>query len=100
MPSRAYASTCSFRNSTKPPLSESRTAEYIKDREKVLSEIDTQTTVQDEIRRNLIVSGGLLVMVVLGMRVAFAAGIAARETAAADECRGFAGARGFARARR
>lgn len=57
MPSRAYGSTCSFSNS-KPPLSESKTAEYIKDREKVLSELDLQSTVQDEVRRNLIVSGG------------------------------------------
>ena len=57
MPSRAYGATCSFRDS-KPPLSESRTADYMKEREKVLGEIDAQATVLDEVRRNMIVSGG------------------------------------------
>ena len=57
MPSRAYGATCSFSDS-KPPLSESRTADYMKEREKVLGEIDAQATVLDEVRRNMIVSGG------------------------------------------
>ena len=46
-PSRAYASTCSFSKSSEPPLSEKKAADYFKDRQKKLDEMNAEGTVRD-----------------------------------------------------